>query len=54
MSAPPEHADLLAAVADAAPLLAAGEDEKYQGEVMRLAPAPKFSPRQAAQAAKDQ
>ena len=26
----------------------AGEDERYQGEVMRLAPAPKFSPRQAA------
>ena len=23
-------------------------DERYQGEVMRLAPAPKFSPRQAA------
>ena len=34
-------ADLLAAVADAAPLLAAGEDEKYQTEVMRLAPADK-------------
>jgi len=26
-----------------------GEDERYQGEVLRLAPAPKFSPRQAAQ-----
>ena len=25
-----------------------GDDERYQGEVMRLAPAPKFSPRQAA------
>ncbi len=34
-------ADLLNAVADAAPLLAAGEDEKYQAEVMRLAPADK-------------
>ncbi|WP_309645867.1 aminoacyl-tRNA hydrolase, partial [Phenylobacterium sp.] len=34
-------ADLLGAVADAAPLLAAGEDEKYQTEVMRLAPADK-------------
>ena len=32
---------LLRAVADAAPLLAAGEDEKYQTEVMRLAPAEK-------------
>ena len=37
---------LLDACADAAPLLAAGEDEKYQAEVLRLAPAPKFSPRQ--------
>jgi len=34
-------ADLLRAVADAAPLLAAGEDEKYQAEVLRLAPADK-------------
>ncbi len=33
--------DLLNAVADAAPLLAAGEDDKYQTEVMRLAPADK-------------
>jgi len=40
-------ADLLAAVADAAPLLAAGEDEKYQTEVMRLAPADKADTRQA-------
>jgi len=24
------------------------DDERYQDEVMRLAPAPKFSPRQAA------
>ncbi|HEY3950997.1 aminoacyl-tRNA hydrolase [Phenylobacterium sp.] len=39
---------LLAACADAAPLLAAGEDEKYQAEVMRLAPAEKVDPRKAA------
>lgn len=38
-------ADLLRACADAAPLLAAGEDEKYQAEVMRLAPAEKADPR---------
>ncbi len=36
---------LLTALAGAAPLLAAGEDEKYQGEVLRLAPAPKADPR---------
>ena len=36
------------ACADAAPLLAAGEDEKYQAEVMRLAPAEKLDPRKAA------
>ena len=41
---------MLGAVADALPFAVAGEDERYQGEVMRLAPAPKFSPRQAAQA----
>ena len=40
-------ADLLRAVADAAALLAAGEDEKYQAEVMRLAPAEKSDPRKA-------
>ena len=40
---------LLAACADAAPLLAAGEDEKYQTEVMRLAPAEKLDPRKLAQ-----
>jgi peptidyl-tRNA hydrolase, PTH1 family len=39
---------LLAALADAAPLLAAGEDEKYQTEVMRLAPAEKLDPRKLA------
>jgi PTH1 family peptidyl-tRNA hydrolase len=38
---------LLQAVADAAPLLALGEDEKYQTEVMRLAPAEKSDTRQA-------
>jgi PTH1 family peptidyl-tRNA hydrolase len=32
---------LLAACADAAPLLALGEDERYQAEVLRLAPAEK-------------
>lgn len=36
---------LLIACADAAPLLALGEDEKYQAEVMRLAPAEKADPR---------
>jgi len=35
------------ACADALPLLLAGEDEKYQAEVMRLAPAGKLDPRQA-------
>jgi PTH1 family peptidyl-tRNA hydrolase len=39
---------LLDAVAKSAPLLAKGEDEKYQGEVMRLAPAAKADPRKAA------
>jgi peptidyl-tRNA hydrolase, PTH1 family len=36
---------LTKACADAAPLLASGEDEKYQAEVMRLAPAEKRDPR---------
>jgi PTH1 family peptidyl-tRNA hydrolase len=36
---------LLDACAEAAPLLAAGEDERYQAEVMRLAPAEKLDPR---------
>jgi len=40
---------MLNAVADALPFALAGDDERYQAEVMRLAPAPKFSPRQAAQ-----
>jgi PTH1 family peptidyl-tRNA hydrolase len=39
---------LIQAIADSAPLLAAGEDEKYQTEVMRLAPAEKVDPRKAA------
>ncbi|WP_309604205.1 aminoacyl-tRNA hydrolase [Phenylobacterium sp.] len=39
---------LIQAAADAAPLLAAGEDEKYQTEVMRLAPAQKADPRKLA------
>jgi PTH1 family peptidyl-tRNA hydrolase len=39
---------LIRACADALPLLAAGEDERYQGEVLRLAPAPKLDPRAAA------
>ena len=39
---------LIQAVADAAPLMAAGEDEKYQTEVMRLAPAEKVDPRKSA------
>ena len=38
---------LLTALAEAAPLLAAGEDERYQAEVLRLAPAPKLDPRAA-------
>ena len=39
---------LLQACADALPLLIAGEDEKYQTEVMRLAPAEKVDPRKTA------
>jgi PTH1 family peptidyl-tRNA hydrolase len=39
--------DLIRACAEAAPLLAQGEDEKYQAEVMRLAPAEKADPRKA-------
>ena len=37
---------LTRACADALPMLAAGEDEKYQAEVLRLAPADKGDPRQ--------
>jgi PTH1 family peptidyl-tRNA hydrolase len=36
------------ACAEAAPLLAGGEDERYQAEVLRLAPAEKADPRRAA------
>ena len=32
----------------ALPFALAGDDDRYQAEVLRLAPAPKFSPRQAA------
>lgn len=39
---------LTEAVADAAALLVKGEDERYQAEVMRLAPAEKMDPRAAA------
>ena len=39
---------LLNACADALPFAAVGDDDRYQAEVLRLAPAPKFSPRQAA------
>ncbi|NWG53454.1 MAG: aminoacyl-tRNA hydrolase [Hydrogenophilaceae bacterium] len=38
-------AKLVDACAEALPLLAAGEDDKYQAEVMRLAPAEKRNPR---------
>lgn len=40
--------DLMAACAEALPMLAAGEDERYQAEVMRLAPSEKLDPRAAA------
>lgn len=43
---------MLDACADALPFALAGDDDRYQAEVMRLAPAPKFSPRQAAQDAR--
>lgn len=42
---------LCGACAEALPILAAGEDERYQGEVMRLAPAEKFDARKAGKAA---
>ena len=41
---------LVEACADALPLLAVGEDEKYQTEVLRLAPAPKGDPRRPREA----
>ncbi|OYX93436.1 MAG: aminoacyl-tRNA hydrolase, partial [Caulobacter sp. 35-67-4] len=39
---------LLDAICDALPFAAAGEDERYQAEVLRLAPAPKADPRKPA------
>jgi peptidyl-tRNA hydrolase, PTH1 family len=45
--------DLCNACADALPILAMDEDEKYQAEVMRLAPAEKLDPRKAAQKGAD-
>lgn len=39
---------LIDACADALPFLAMGDDERYQAEVMRLAPSPKLDPRAAA------
>ena len=42
---------LCGALADAAPLLVEGHDERYQAEVMRLAPAEKLDPRKAAREA---
>ena len=39
--------DLIDACARALPFLAAGEDERFQTEVSRLAPAPKHDPRQS-------
>jgi len=42
-------AKLLEAVVKAVPLLVKGEDEKYQAEVMRLAPADKADPRKPAE-----
>lgn len=39
---------MLDAIADALPFAAAGDDERYQAEVMRLAPSPKADPRKQA------
>ena len=39
---------LIDACSEALPLLVAGEDERYQAEVLRLAPSPKLDPRAAA------
>jgi peptidyl-tRNA hydrolase, PTH1 family len=44
---------LLKACVDALPFLAGGADERYQTEVMRLAPAPKGDPRKPADKEKD-
>lgn len=40
---------LIKACVDALPFLVAGNDERYQAEVMRLAPAPKSDPRNSSQ-----
>lgn len=42
----PWVADLISACAEAAAFLAAGQDERYQAEVMRLAPSAKLDPKQ--------
>ena len=42
---------MLDALADALPFAAAGDDERYQAEVLRLAPAPKADPKKAARQA---
>ena len=42
---------MLDAIGDALPFAAAGDDERYQAEVMRLAPAPKADPKKAARPA---
>jgi PTH1 family peptidyl-tRNA hydrolase len=42
---------LIDACADALPFLAAGDGERYQAEVLRLAPSPKLDPRAAARSA---
>jgi len=44
----PWAAALMTACAEALPLLAMGEDERYQAEVLRLAPSEKLDPRAAA------
>ena len=38
---------LSAAICEALPLLLAGDDERFQTEVLRLAPSPKLDPRQS-------
>lgn len=44
---------LLEAATRAAGLMAMGDDEKYQGEVMRLAPAPKADPRKSGEVSEE-
>jgi PTH1 family peptidyl-tRNA hydrolase len=44
---------LVEACSEVLPLLAAGEDERYQAEVMRLAPSPKLDPRARSAGADD-